>query len=70
MKIILKKVSSSILALITLSFLVVESQFINLTESISAPWQLYFQDPETPIMEGIINFTNKIFKYINKILEL
>jgi hypothetical protein len=58
------------LALITLSFLVVESQFINLTESISAPWQLYFQDPETPIMEGIINFTNKIFKYINKILEL
>jgi len=68
MKIILKKVSSSILALITLSFLVVESQFINLTESISAPWQLYFQDPETPIMEGIINFHDKAMFLITFII--
>lgn len=47
------------LTLVTLFFLSVESSFINLTESVSAPWQLYFQDPETPIMEGIINFHDK-----------
>lgn len=59
MKKILTKFSSICLALTTLFFLLVESQFKNLTESISAPWQLYFQDPETPIMEGIINFHDK-----------
>jgi len=68
MKKILKKILPSTLALITLFFLVVESQFINLTESISAPWQLYFQDPETPIMEGIINFHDKAMFLITFII--
>jgi len=68
MKKILNKILPSTLALITLFFLVVESQFINLTESISAPWQLYFQDPETPIMEGIINFHDKAMFLITFII--
>ena len=59
MKIIFNKFSSICLSLVTLSLLLVESQFKNLTESVSAPWQLYFQNPETPIMEGIINFHDK-----------
>jgi hypothetical protein len=61
---ILNKILPSILALITLCFFVVESQFINLTELISAPWQLYSHDPETPIMEGINNHFNFIFLII------
>ena len=44
---------------VTFFFILVESLFTNLAESISAPWQFYFQDPETPIMEGIINFHDK-----------
>jgi heme/copper-type cytochrome/quinol oxidase subunit 2 len=48
-----------IVSLISLLFLTIESLLFNLSESISAPWQLYFQDPETPIMEGIINFHDK-----------
>jgi|TARA_B110000967_G_C18881895_1_gene561563 heme/copper-type cytochrome/quinol oxidase subunit 2 len=28
------------------------------------PWQLGFQDPATPIMEGIINFHNYLMIYI------
>jgi heme/copper-type cytochrome/quinol oxidase subunit 2 len=59
MKIIFNKFSSICLSLVTLSLLLVESQFKNLTESVSAPWQLYFQNPQTPIMEGIINFHDK-----------
>jgi len=59
MKTIFNKFSSICLSLVTLSLLLVESQFKNLTESVSAPWQLYFQNPETPIMEGIINFHDK-----------
>ena len=47
------------ISLISLSLILVESKYLNLTESVSAPWQLYFQDPETPIMEGIINFHDK-----------
>jgi cytochrome c oxidase subunit 2 len=47
------------LLLVSLSLILVESKYFNLAESISAPWQLYFQDPETPIMEGIINFHDK-----------
>ena len=47
------------MALTSLFFISVKSQFKNLTESVSAPWQMYFHDPETPIMEGIINFHDK-----------
>ena len=47
------------MALTSFFFILVESQFKNLTESVSAPWQIYFHDPETPIMEGIINFHDK-----------
>ena len=65
MKIIFKNLS---LINLTLTFIVVESIFINLTESISAPWQLYFQDPETPIMEGIINFHDKAMFLITFII--
>jgi heme/copper-type cytochrome/quinol oxidase subunit 2 len=65
MKIIFKNLS---LIYLTLTFIVVESIFINLTESISAPWQLYFQDPETPIMEGIINFHDKAMFLITFII--
>jgi heme/copper-type cytochrome/quinol oxidase subunit 2 len=68
MKVFFKNISSTCLALVTLSFLVVESLFFNLTESISAPWQLYFQDPETPIMEGIINFHDKAMFLITFII--
>jgi heme/copper-type cytochrome/quinol oxidase subunit 2 len=68
MKTIFKNLSSICLTLVTLTFLVVESLFINLTESISAPWQLYFQDPETPIMEGIINFHDKAMFLITFII--
>jgi hypothetical protein len=39
-----------IVSLISLLFLTIESLLFNLSESISAPWQLYFQDHETPIM--------------------
>ena len=47
------------MALTSFFFNLVESQFKNLIESVSAPWQIYFHDPETPIMEGIINFHDK-----------
>jgi cytochrome c oxidase subunit 2 len=30
----------------------------------SSPWQLGFQDPATPIMEGIINFHNHIMFFL------
>ena len=59
MKTIINKILPLFLALISFFFILVESQFKNLTESVSAPWQIYFHDPETPIMEGIINFHDK-----------
>jgi heme/copper-type cytochrome/quinol oxidase subunit 2 len=59
MKTIINKILPLFLALTSLFFILVESQFKNLTESVSAPWQIYFHDPETPIMEGIINFHDK-----------
>ena len=59
MKTIIYKNLPLFLALTSLFFILVESQFKNLTESVSAPWQMYFHDPETPIMEGIINFHDK-----------
>lgn len=59
MKTIINKILPLFLALTSLFFILVESQFKNLTESVSAPWQMYFHDPETPIMEGIINFHDK-----------
>lgn len=59
MKNLFNKNLSINLTLITLFFIFVDFRFNNLTESISAPWQLYFQDPETPVMEGIINFHDK-----------
>jgi cytochrome c oxidase subunit 2 len=43
----------------TLFLLAVESQFICLSELLSAPWQMYFQNPETSVMEGIIGFHDK-----------
>jgi heme/copper-type cytochrome/quinol oxidase subunit 2 len=44
-----------------ISFIVlsVESRFVCLSELISAPRQLYFQNPETPVMEGLICFHDK-----------
>ena len=59
MKTIINKILPLFLALTSFFFILVESQFKNLTESVSAPWQIYFHDPETPIMEGIINFHDK-----------
>ena len=59
MKTIINKILPLSLALTSLFFILVESQFKNLTESVSAPCQIYFHDPETPIMEGIINFHDK-----------
>jgi hypothetical protein len=59
MKTIINKILPFSLALTSLFFILVESQFKNLTESVSASWQIYFHDPETPIMEGIINFHDK-----------
>jgi heme/copper-type cytochrome/quinol oxidase subunit 2 len=44
----------------TLFLLAVESQFICLSELLSAPWQMYFQNPETSVMEGIIGFHYKV----------
>lgn len=44
------------------------SYFLNLFPIINAdaagPWQLGFQDPATPVMEGIINFHNDIMFFI------
>ena len=60
MKTIINKILPLFLALTSLFLISVKSQFKNLTESVSAPWQMYFHDPETPIMEeGIINFHDK-----------
>jgi heme/copper-type cytochrome/quinol oxidase subunit 2 len=59
MKTIINKILPFFLALTSLFFILVESQFKNLTESVSAPWQMYFHNPETPVMEGIINFHDK-----------
>jgi cytochrome c oxidase subunit 2 len=40
-------------------------QFINIINSDAAsPWQLGFQDPATPVMEGIINFHNDLMFFI------
>jgi heme/copper-type cytochrome/quinol oxidase subunit 2 len=46
---------------IFISFVVlsVESRFLCLSELISAPRQLYFQNPGTPVMEGLICFHDK-----------
>ena len=42
-------------------FLIFTLLYTNLTFCDAAvPWQLGFQDPATPIMEGIINFHNHI----------
>jgi cytochrome c oxidase subunit 2 len=30
----------------------------------ASPWQLGFQDPATPVMEGIINFHNDLMFFI------
>lgn len=56
---IIINISPMILALTIFSLFLVKSQFETLTDSVAAPWQTYFQDPETPIMEGIINFHDK-----------
>lgn len=37
---------------------------LSIFSDISEPWQLGFQDPATPIMEGIINFHNDLMVYI------
>ena len=60
MKTIINKILPLSLALTYLFFiLVIAPQFENLTELVSASWQIYFHYPETPIMEGIINFHDK-----------
>jgi heme/copper-type cytochrome/quinol oxidase subunit 2 len=38
----------------------VESQFICLSEWLSAPWQMCFQNHEASVMEGIIGFHDKV----------
>jgi len=56
---IIMNISPIILALTIFSLFLVKSQFETLTDSVAAPWQTYLQDPETPIMEGIISFHDK-----------
>lgn len=36
----------------------------NIFSDISEPWQLGFQDPATPVMEGIINFHHDLMFYL------
>jgi cytochrome c oxidase subunit 2 len=50
---------NSILALTIFSF----SSLFSLNDA-AEPWQLGFQDPATPIMEGIINFHNHIMFFL------
>ena len=59
MKAIINKILPLFLALTYLFFILVTPQFENLAESVSAPWQICFHYPETPIMEVIINFRDK-----------
>jgi cytochrome c oxidase subunit 2 len=35
-----------------------------ITLDAATPWQLFFQDPATPVMEGIINFHNDLMFFI------
>jgi len=42
----------------------------NIFLDISEPWQLGFQDPATPIMEGIINFHHDVMFYLIVIVIL
>jgi hypothetical protein len=51
----LNLINSLILSLLNSIFIVLED--INLSMGASNPWQLSFQDPATPIMEGIIFFS-------------
>jgi cytochrome c oxidase subunit 2 len=39
-----------------------KSVFVNL--DVSIPWQMGFQDPATPVMEGIINFHHDLFFFL------
>ena len=34
----------------------------------SSPWQLYFQDPATPVMEGIVNLHHDLMFFLTFIL--
>ena len=45
-----------------MQLLTLKSVFINLDASV--PWQMGFQDPATPVMEGIINFHHDLFFFL------
>lgn len=51
---------NTLIAILSLFFF---SSNITLNDA-SSPWQLGFQDPATPIMEGIINFHNHIMFFL------
>jgi cytochrome c oxidase subunit 2 len=51
-----------ILSLLNSIFIVLED--IHLSMGASNPWQLSFQDPATPIMEGIIFFHNDVMVFV------
>lgn len=38
----------------------IQKSFLDMAE----PWQLGFQDPATPVMEGIINFHNDLMFFL------
>jgi heme/copper-type cytochrome/quinol oxidase subunit 2 len=58
----LNLINSLILSLLNSIFIVLED--IHLSMGASNPWQLSFQDPATPIMEGIIFFHNDVMVFI------
>ena len=54
------------LAILSIFFLGNVFQAVALTDA-AEPWQLGFQDPATPIMEGIIEFHNNLMFFITLI---
>jgi len=56
----MSKMSKKFVALFSMLFF---SPHLTVNDS-SSPWQLGFQDPATPIMEGIINFHNHIMFFL------
>lgn len=52
-----------VLTLTTFNIVFKDSNLISFTEA-AEPWQLSFQDPATPTMEGIINFHNDLMFFI------
>ena len=59
----LKNLFKSLTALLICTMFTQNVVFMDAAE----PWQLGFQDPATPIMEGIINFHNHIMFFLTAI---